>query len=72
MTLAEKLIKQGRKEGSSSLVRRLIEFKFGPLAPEALAHLDAADEAALIRFGERVLRATTVEEVFGANFFDLG
>jgi hypothetical protein len=79
MTLAEKLLQEGerkgldrgRKEGSSSHVQRLIEFKLGPLDPEALTHLDAADEAALTRFGERVLTATSVEEVFEVNFFDL-
>jgi predicted transposase YdaD len=67
MTLAEKLLKQGRqegrKEGSSSIVRRQIELKFGPLAPSDLARLDAADEAALARYADRVLTATSVEDV---------
>jgi len=65
MTLAEKLLEQGEKRGYRSLVRRQIELKFGQLGPDALARLDAADEAAVIHFGERVLTATSVEEVLG-------
>jgi predicted transposase YdaD len=69
MTLAEKLIKQGRQEGRQegyrTLVRRQIELKFGTLGPDALTQLDAADEATLIRYSERVLTAMSVEGVLG-------
>jgi hypothetical protein len=69
MTLAEKLIKQGklegRREASRLIVRRLIELKFGPLTTDARARLDAANEDALIRYSERVLTAMSVEEVLG-------
>lgn len=69
MTLAEKLIKQGRQEGRQegyrSLVRRLIELRFGALDADVLARLDAADEAALVRYSERVLGATSVKDVLG-------
>jgi hypothetical protein len=69
MTLAEKLIKQGRQEGRQegyrALVRRLIELRFGVLDAAALARLDAADEAALVRYSERVLGATSVKDVLG-------
>lgn len=73
MKLAEKLLEQGekrgldkgRKAGSSAIVRRQLELKFGSLGPDALARLDAADEADLVRFGERVLTATSVADVLG-------
>jgi hypothetical protein len=67
MTLAEKLIQSGERlgveKGSRAIVRRLIELKFGPLGPDLLARLDAANEATLIHYGERVLTATSVEEL---------
>jgi hypothetical protein len=65
MTLAEKLLEQGEKKGYRSLVRRQLELKFGPLSVDALARLDAADEAALARYADRVLTAMTVEDVLG-------
>jgi hypothetical protein len=45
--------------------QRIIELRFGPLGPDALTRRDAADEAALVRFAERGLTATTVEDVLG-------
>jgi hypothetical protein len=49
------------------LVRRQIELKFGALDADALAHLDAADETTLVRMGERVLTATSIEESCGTS-----
>jgi predicted transposase YdaD len=79
MTLAEQLILKGRQEGRQEgelkgrqegehqgyrkLVRRLIELKFGNLDADALARLEAADETKLVRYGERVLTATSIEDV---------
>jgi hypothetical protein len=82
MTLAEKPTRKGglsrrRKnflegywegywEGYRLMLRRLIGLKFGPLSPDALSHLDAVQDAALIRYTDRVLTATSVAEVLRA------
>jgi hypothetical protein len=69
MTLAEQLMEQGekkgRKEGRRETVRRQIEMKFGALDTAAIARLEAADDASLSRYIERVLTATNVGEVLG-------
>jgi flagellar biosynthesis/type III secretory pathway protein FliH len=68
-TLAEKWLEQGEKkgrnEGRRETVRRLVELKFGVLDASAVAQLEAADDAALSRYIERVLTATSVGEVLG-------
>ncbi|HEY5960406.1 MAG TPA: transposase, partial [Polyangiaceae bacterium] len=64
-TLAEKLIEEGEKKGRTDTVHRLIELKFGALGRQAIARIEAADEAQLSRFMARVLTATSVEEVLG-------
>jgi len=74
MTLAEQLKQQGREEGLSQgrlhgllrqrgLVRRQLELKFGALPADALSRLDAAEEAALDRYAERVITAQSRVEV---------
>ncbi|HEY5954937.1 MAG TPA: hypothetical protein VIV60_00240 [Polyangiaceae bacterium] len=72
-TLAEKLIEEGERKGlekglekgRKDTVRRLIELKFGGLGGRAMSRIEAADEAELSCFIERVLTATSVEEVLG-------
>ncbi|HEY5961242.1 MAG TPA: hypothetical protein VIV60_32015 [Polyangiaceae bacterium] len=68
-TLAEKWLEEGEKrgleKGRKDTLRRLIELKFGPLGGQAVARIEAADESHLARFMERVLNATSVEEVLG-------
>jgi hypothetical protein len=65
-TLAEKLIEEGEKKGRRGTVRRLVELKFGALDNSSVARIEAADETALERYVERVLTATSVEDVLGA------
>ncbi len=68
-TLAEKWIeegeKKGRTEGYRALVRRQIELKFGILDGWSVTRIDAADDAALERYSERVHTATSVDGVLG-------
>jgi hypothetical protein len=59
-TLAEKWI----EEGEAALLIRQMEHKFGQLTPAHRARIDAADAETLLIWGERVLTAQTVEEVF--------
>jgi predicted transposase YdaD len=54
---------EGEYQGYRKLVRRQIELKFGALDADALARLDAADETKLVRYGDRVLTATSIEDV---------
>jgi predicted transposase YdaD len=69
MTIADQLLEKGmqrgRQEGYRTLVRRQIALKFGPLDASAVARLDSADEAALERYSERVLTATSIDDVLG-------
>src|SRR6185295_1280271 len=56
--------REGRREGEAKLLMRLLELKFGPLQPEAQARIDNADAERLLAWGERVLTARSIEEVF--------
>jgi len=57
-------LEKGRKQGEARLVIRQLELKFGSLRPEDHARIDAADAELLLAWGERVLTARTLDEVF--------
>lgn len=61
----EKGLERGRKEGELAVVLRLLERKFGPLEAGVRERLDAADPDTLLEWGERVLTASRLEDVFG-------
>lgn len=56
--------KEGHKEGESLMLQRLLTLKFGPLDAATQARLAAADSETLLVWGERVLTAGSVAEVF--------
>jgi Putative transposase, YhgA-like/Domain of unknown function (DUF4351) len=56
--------REGRREGEARILMRLLELKFGPLKPEDQAQIDGADAERLLAWGERVLTARSIEEVF--------
>lgn len=60
----EKGRREGRRDGEAALLIRLLEFKFGALRPEDRSRIDAADAERLLAWGERVLTARSLEEVF--------
>jgi predicted transposase YdaD len=62
----EKGRQEGRQEGEASLLLRQLELRFGPLSESSRAQVRAADADTLLRWGERILTATTVDEVFKA------
>jgi len=76
-TLAEKWMEQGRKqgiqqgiqqghaEGEAALLLRLLERRFGPLSSRHRARIESADAETLLVWGDRVLTAQSVDEVFG-------
>ena len=56
--------KEGHKEGESLMLQRLLTLKFGPLDAATQARLAAADSETLLVWGERVLTAGSLAEVF--------
>ena len=57
-------LEQGVQQGELTLLRRLIEKRFGPMPQWAEERLAARSAAELEELGERVLTAKTIEEMF--------
>jgi flagellar biosynthesis/type III secretory pathway protein FliH len=55
---------EGRQEGEAQVVLRLLRLKFGPLAPEVEERLRSADADRLLEWGDRVLTAKSLQDVF--------
>lgn len=66
-SIADQLIAKGEKrgieKGQRALVQRLLQRRFGPLPPEALARLASAAPSELEQWAERVLVAASLAEV---------
>ena len=60
-------VAEGRQEGERILVRRLLEKRFGSLAPEILQRLEQANEAELEQIGIRLISAASIQDVFNAE-----
>ena len=58
-------LKEGRREGEVRLLVRMLELKFGPLSPRDRERIDATDSDRLLEWGERILTARSLDEVFG-------
>jgi hypothetical protein len=57
--------KEGRREGEVRLLVRMLELKFGPLAPRDRERINATDSDRLLEWGGRILTAQSLDEVFG-------
>jgi predicted transposase YdaD len=57
------IMDEGRHEGEASLLRRMLESRFGALPDWAVQKLEAADRATLEDWGVRLLEAESLEEV---------
>lgn len=57
-------LQQGRIEGEATLLQRQIERKFGPVNEATRARLAGAGSETLLMWGERVLTAASLAEVF--------
>ncbi len=55
--------KEGRKEGEVMLLIRLLEKRFGQLEAKTRASLFKLDTESLLKCGDRLLTARTVQEV---------
>ena len=58
-------IQQGQTEGEAAILVRQLERRFGPLSPRHRARIESADAETLLVWGDRVLTAQSVDEVFG-------
>ncbi len=59
-------LEKGRQEGESTMLLRLLEGRFGSLDEHTLARVAAGDADQLLEWGERILTAKRLEEVFRA------
>jgi uncharacterized protein DUF4351 len=55
---------QGRRQGGAELLLRQTERKFGPLREHDRMRIELAPPERLLDWGERVLTARTLDEVF--------
>jgi predicted transposase/invertase (TIGR01784 family) len=56
--------REGRREGEARLLLRLLERKFGTLDPATRERVESADARQLLAWGERILEAGRLEDVF--------
>jgi len=56
---------EGRVEGEAALLLRRLERKFRPLPESARQRIAAANAETLLAWGERVLDARSLDEVWG-------
>ncbi len=64
-TWTEMWKEDGRREGESRILLRLLESRFGPLDEHTLARVAAADAERLLDWSDRILTAERLEDVFG-------
>lgn len=55
---------EGRLEGEAEFFLRLLERKFGPADEIIQTRIKSADSQTLLYWGERILTAQTIEEIF--------
>ena len=67
MTAGEQLIERGKKDGEERIVLRQLRARFGQLPDAVVARIHAADSARLEVWADRVLTATTLEDVLGST-----
>jgi len=60
----EKGREEGRKQGEASIFNRLLQLKFKEIPSQFQAKIDEADADTLLRWGERILSAQTLDEIF--------
>jgi hypothetical protein len=63
-SIADKLMTESRQAAKASLITRLLERRFGPLAPKFKRHISEADDARLDILSDMVIDAKTIDEVF--------
>ena len=56
---------EGRQEGAAATLLRQVTAKFGPPTPVTRQRLESAETDTLLRWSERILSATSLDELFG-------
>ena len=56
---------EGRQEGVADTLLRQVTAKFGPPTPVTRQRLASADTETLLRWSERILKADSLDELFG-------
>jgi predicted transposase YdaD len=60
----EEGVTKGIRQGEAQMLLRLLTLRFGVLPQSAHAQVESADADTLLRWSERVLTASTLDEVF--------
>jgi hypothetical protein len=58
-------LQEGQQQGEARMLSRQLEFKFGPLDAADQQRIQQADAEELLLWGERLLKAESLAEVFG-------
>ena len=57
-------VEEGMQQGEAGFLLRLLERRFGPIDEAIRTRVRSADSQTLLTWGERILTAQTIEEVF--------
>ncbi len=59
-------LEEGRQKGEARMLLRQLAARFGELPPQARARVEGADSEQLLAWGERLVRARRLEDVFAS------
>ena len=57
-------MQHGMQQGESTMLFRQMERKFGQVSEEVKQKIEAADSGTLLEWGEKILNASTIDDVF--------
>ena len=55
---------QGMRQGESTMLLRQMERKFGQVSEEVKQKIEEADSDTLLEWGEKIISASTIDDVF--------
>jgi hypothetical protein len=58
---------QGKQEGEAAMLLRLLRLRFGEVPEVMRQKIQSADPQTLLEWSDRVLTATSIEQVIGEN-----
>ena len=63
----EQGLEQGEKRGNAAMFKALVAIRFGSVPDHIVAQIDTASADQLLKWGERLFVASTLEDVFRQN-----
>ncbi len=63
----EQGLEQGEKRGNAAMFKALVAIRFGNVPDHIVAQIDTASVDQLLKWGERLFVASTLEDVFRLN-----